>query len=118
MIRIFPLLLILAAGPARADDPVIEHVEAQRSGMGWRITVTLSHPDTGWDRYADGWAVLDADGNRLGFRELMHPHVHEQPFTRSLFDVMIPDGASQVFLRARCSEDGWSESLTSVPLRK
>lgn len=118
MIRIFPLLLILSVGLAYADEPVIEHVEAKRSGMGWRINVTLSHPDSGWDHYADGWEVLDGDGKRLGFRELMHPHVHEQPFTRSLFDVMIPDGATEIFLRARCSEEGWSESLTRVPLRK
>ena len=42
------------------------------------------HPDTGWDDYADGWRVLDMDGNELGMRVLHHPHVDEQPFTRSL----------------------------------
>lgn len=85
--------------------------------MGWRINVTLSHPDKGWGHFADGWEVLDTNGNRLGYRELMHPHDHEQPFTRSLFNVMIPDGTRAVFVRAHCSKSGWSKTLTKVALR-
>lgn len=116
MTRTLLLILALSAPPAMADDPAIETVSAQRSGMGWRITVTLSHPDTGWDHYANGWEVLDAKGKRLGYRELMHPHVQEQPFTRSLFDIMIPDGTAEVFIRSRCSVQGWSDDLTKVAL--
>jgi hypothetical protein len=102
---------------AAADDPLVESVTAERAGMGWRITVTLSHPDTGWDHYADGWEVLDRLGNRLGYRELMHPHVQEQPFTRSLFDVMVPDGERVVYIRTRCSEQGWSKTMERVELK-
>jgi hypothetical protein len=85
--------------------------------MGWRFDVTIRHPDTGWDHYADGWEVLDSEGNRLGFRELMHPHVKEQPFTRSLKAVMVPDGTTTVYIRARCSKDGWSEDKVAVKLK-
>lgn len=118
MTRTLLLLLLLNPPAASADDPVVQHVDARKSGMGWRINVTLSHADTGWEHYADGWEVQDAAGNRLGYRELMHPHVHEQPFTRSLFDIMVPDGTRELFIRARCSQDGWSDHLTKITLRR
>ena len=117
----FMLLLSLclaATAPALADPPVIEDVQAERGDIGWRVSVTLSHPDTGWDHYADGWEVLDKDGNRIGLRELHHPHVSEQPFTRSLNAVMVPDGARRIFVRARCSVDGWNTDSTAVALER
>ncbi|PIE14187.1 MAG: hypothetical protein CSA70_02550 [Rhodobacterales bacterium] len=86
-----------------ADTPEVLDVKTTRSGMGWRIDVTLSHPDTGWDHYANGWEVLDAEGNHIATRELIHPHVKEQPFTRSLSNVMVPDGVRVIYIRARCS---------------
>ncbi len=107
MIRIACLLMMFAVAPAMADNPVIVDASAKRSGMGWRISVTLQHPDSGWEHFADGWEVRDMAGNRLGLRELMHPHEYEQPFTRSLSSVMIPDGARKVMIRARCSRAGW-----------
>lgn len=105
-------LLALAAMPALADSPVVTQVTVS----GDRFSVTLSHPDTGWDHYADGWEVLDADGNSLGLRELLHPHVAEQPFTRALGGVQVPKGASTVYVRARCNVDGWSDTLFKVDL--
>ena len=105
-------LILLLASPAWADAPVVENVTV----LGSRIDVTLSHPDTGWGHYADGWEVLDADGNSLGIRELLHPHVTEQPFTRSLSGVAIPDGATVIYVRARCNVDGWSDELFEVQL--
>ena len=95
---------------------MIERAEAARSGMGWRFDVTLSHPDTGWDHYADGWEVTTPDGKLLGARKLHHPHVAEQPFTRSLSNVMVPDGLRKVRIRARCSVDGWSDTAVMVDL--
>src|SRR6056297_1301048 len=86
------LVFFCTAGGVSAEGPVIKHAEAARDGMGWRFDVTLSHPDTGWDHYADGWEVMTAAGNRLGYRKLHHPHVNEQPFTRSLTGIMVPDG--------------------------
>jgi hypothetical protein len=108
----YAFVFALLAGPALADGPVVEAVSVD----GDRFSVTLSHPDTGWDHYADGWEVLDADGNSLGIRELAHPHVAEQPFTRSLGGVQIPDGVTTVYVRARCNVDGWSEDLFEVSL--
>ncbi|KNG93936.1 hypothetical protein [Pseudaestuariivita atlantica] len=108
--------LVASTLAAAADIPVIEKVVAKKTGMGWRFDVTLSHPDTGWDHYADGWEVVDADGNALGYRELMHPHVTEQPFTRSLNSVVVPDGVREVFIRAKCSVHGWGEPGVAVKL--
>ncbi|MEM7733396.1 MAG: hypothetical protein AAF280_11515 [Pseudomonadota bacterium] len=84
--------------------------------MLWNFHVTVEHGDTGWDHYADGWEVLDADGNRLAYRKLLHPHVNEQPFTRSLSGVAIPDGTEAVFVRANCSVSGWSSNVMKVDL--
>jgi len=47
-------LLALIATPALADPPVIEAAVASPAGNAWRIDVTLRHPDTGWDHYANG----------------------------------------------------------------
>ena len=111
------LVLALIAAPALAQEPVIQKVLTSQSGDGtWRFDVTILHPDEGWHHYADGWRVLDMDGNELGMRVLYHPHVDEQPFTRSLGGVAIPEGASQVQVQARCSVDGWNADTTLVTL--
>ncbi len=61
-----------------------------------RFDVTLLHADTGWDHYANQWQIADTSGNILGTRELLHPHVDEQPFTRSLSGVKIPETVTEV----------------------
>ncbi|MEX0280460.1 MAG: hypothetical protein AB3N13_04620 [Arenibacterium sp.] len=111
---IVPLLLM--ATPAFADDPVVENAIARATGDTWRFDVTLSHPDTGWDHYADGWRVLDMQGNELGMRVLHHPHVNEQPFTRSLSGVAIPADTEMVQIQARCNVDGWAEATYKIKL--
>ena len=103
----YAFLLALAA-PAAADPATIEAVEAREGSDGWTFSVTLRHPDTGWDDYADGWRVLALDGTELGLRVLHHPHVNEQPFTRSLGGVTIPDGTREVMIEARDNVGGWS----------
>lgn len=110
------ILCALLATPALADSPVIENVTARQSGDTWRFDVTVSHPDTGWDHYADGWRVLDMDGKELGMRVLHHPHETEQPFTRSLSGVSIPSGVTQVQVQARCNVDGWSDETYLITL--
>ncbi|SFR38544.1 hypothetical protein [Litoreibacter janthinus] len=107
----------LLAAPAIADQAKIERVTARQSGGAWTFDVTIRHPDTGWDHYADGWSVNTPDGTELGFRKLAHPHEDEQPFTRSLSGVIVPDGVSQVIIRARDSVHGWSDATHTVKLK-
>ncbi len=115
MKKFIPLLALLAS-PTFADPPLIEAATATQSGKTWRFDVTLRHPDSGWDHYADGWEVLTPEGQSLGLRELLHPHVDEQPFTRSLAGVTIPEGLDHVMIRARCSVDGWAGTPFRVNL--
>lgn len=112
------LLIAFSLIPAKvlADPPAIEAVTVAQSGTGWAVSVTIRHPDTGWDHYADGWEVLAPDGTRLGFRELLHPHETEQPFTRSLDGLVVPEGVGQIMIRARCSVDGWNAASQAVDL--
>jgi len=112
---ILPFLALLAT-PAQSDPPVIEAVKPSHSEAGWRFDVTLRHPDTGWDHYADAWEVISPDGTVLGTRLLAHPHVDEQPFSRSLGGISVPDGVDIVQIRARCSVDGWANAPFSVAL--
>ncbi|MFD1340981.1 hypothetical protein [Litorisediminicola beolgyonensis] len=115
---LFCLLMIAASAHAlRADEARVLDGEASKTGMGWRISATVQHADTGWENYADAWRAEDVSGKVLGTRELLHPHVQEQPFTRSLSSVMVPDGTRELILRARCHEHGWSEQSFTLTLR-
>ncbi|MEY1556801.1 hypothetical protein AB3Y40_14300 [Yoonia sp. R2331] len=110
----FLVPLILCAGTALADPAEVTQVRMTQSGDSWRFDVTLLHADTGWDHYADGWRIEDADGNVLGERPLAHPHVNEQPFTRSTSGVVIPDGITEVYVRTRDNVDGWHPDVFAV----
>lgn len=105
---ILPLIAALAAGPALADPPVIEGATLTAN----RLSVTLSHPDTGWEHYANGWSVLTPDGTQIGIRPLAHPHVEEQPFTRSVALSDLPEGLSHLTITAACNAGN-----TSAPFR-
>jgi len=93
------LSALLIATSATANSPKVVAVNAHKSGSTWGFDVTLKHADEGWDHYADGWGVYLMDGTELGYRVLVHPHVNEQPFTRSLSGVKIPKGTKSVIIR-------------------
>ena len=114
--RYLSLMLAFAAAPLAADPADVLAVEATPGGEGWSFSVTLEHPDTGWDHYADGWRIEDAEGTVLGERPLAHPHVTEMPFTRSTSGVVIPEGVTEVYVRTRCNVDGWHEDVTAFVL--
>ncbi len=73
------------------------------------VRVTLQHDDTGWDHYANQWQVLSPQGQVLATRTLHHPHVDEQPFTRSLSGVRIPVSIKTLLVRASDSVHGVAE---------
>lgn len=110
------LATAISAIPARADLPVVEDARATQTAQGWRFDVTVRHPDTGWDHYADAWEILAPDGTSLGLRELLHPHETEQPFTRSLGGVEIADGIDRVMIRARDTVHGWAQEMFVLDL--
>lgn len=105
MIRISTsMAAMLLAQTAFADPPEIEAVSVSSS----RINVTVRHPDTGWDHYADVWRVYLPDGTLLAERVLLHPHETEQPFTRST-EITVPDGVTELTVIAGCSDGDLSE---------
>lgn len=71
------------------------------SGDTYTVDATVRSADTGWEKYADAFEVRAPDGTVLGTRILTHPHVDEQPFTRSLTGVEIRPGTTQVTVAAR-----------------
>lgn len=111
------LAVLMSALPTLAEPPQIDAVKVRKSGDSWRFDVTISHHDTGWDHYADAWRVLDMEGNQIAIRELAHPHVQEQPFTRSLSGVRLPEGTTQVQIQARDLPGGWNPTTTIIALR-
>ena len=79
-----------------------------------RFSVTVHHADAGWDHYANKWDILAPDGRVLATRELLHPHDNEQPFTRSLSGVTIPEGVDEVVVRAHDSVHGYGGTEVKV----
>ena len=108
-------------GKANAD---VLHVRAVQDADGtWTFHVTVQHPDTGWEDYADGWDVLTPDGEVLKpdpdspfTRLLLHPHENEQPFTRSQSSIAVPPDVAQVRVRAHDLVDGFGGREVTVDL--
>ena len=107
---------------APPDDPVelfpdVVGGDAERSDDGtWTIRATLSSPYDTPERYADAWRVLGPDGAVLGVRELAHDHANEQPFTRSLAGVAIPDDVDVITLEGRDQVSGWGGATFTIDL--
>lgn len=116
MKALITLIATALASAALASDVEIVDVQANQNNSTWRLDVTLRHADSGWAHYADGWEVLAPDGTSLGLRVLAHPHENEQPFTRSLGGVVIPEGINFVIIRARDNVDGWTEQTYRLDL--
>ncbi len=98
--------------PALSIAGEVEILGARATPSGpdrYRFDVTLRHQDSGWDHYADGWELLTTDGKPLGSRTLYHPHVNEQPFTRSLDGVEIPGDIDVVVIRAHDKVHGYTK---------
>ena len=60
--------------------------------------------------------MIGPDGAVLGERILAHPHVNEQPFTRSLSGVAIPNGITSVIVRARDLVHGFGGQEIAINL--
>jgi hypothetical protein len=114
---ILALMAAMLGGPALAGEADVIDVEVRSAGGNtYDFDVTIRSNDTGWEHYADAFEVLAPDGTLLGQRILMHPHVDEQPFTRDLHGVEIPQGIGQVIIRARHKPKGYDGETMTVDL--
>ena len=103
------------SGGDRFPDVLAVDLRLQDDGT-YRVAVTLSSPYDSPQRYADGWRVLDADGNTLGSHTLMHDHASEQPFTRTQSGLVIPDGVDRITVEGRDQANGYGGLTLSVPV--
>jgi len=117
-VSLWLLLSTIFSGAALAGEVSVMKVHFEQRGDSWHVSTTLRHADTGWSHYADAWRIVDEKGTILGTRTLYHPHVDEQPFTRSLGNVQIPKGVTVVFVEGHDKEHGWSKQRVRVDLSK
>lgn len=118
-----PLTATMANDTTEANADVL-FVKATETVPGvWTFAVTVAHPDTGWDDYADGWNVVMLDGQVARpdpdapfTRLLLHPHENEQPFTRSQSNIEIPAGVEIVTVRAHDLVHGFGGREVRVDL--
>lgn len=108
-------LLLIFARPGTSGEADVTKVKTQCNDS-CRFDVTVRHADQGWDHYADKWDILTPDGQLIATRVLHHPHVDEQPFTRSLNRVEIPAGLDRVIIRAHDSVHGYGGKQMTVQL--
>ncbi len=116
--KLLGLSTLLVVTTINAGEADVTAVELTRSSDGtYRFDVTVQHADEGWKHYANRWEVLASDGTVLGVRTLYHPHVGEQPFTRSLSGVVVPLNVSRVTVRAHdlVHGDGGTEMVVDIP---
>jgi len=113
------VVLLMMTGAGIAGEADVVGAKASKSSDGtWTFDVTVAHADEGWDHYANRWDVVAPDGTVLGTRTLHHPHETEQPFTRSLRGVSVPEGVVSVLIRANDSVHGTGGKEFSVELPK
>jgi len=116
--KLLGLSTMLVVATLNAGEVDVTAVDVTRNPDGtYRFDVTVQHADEGWKHYANRWEVLAPDGTVLGVRTLYHPHVDEQPFTRSLSGVAIPLGVTTVAVRAYdlVHGAGGAEMVVDIP---
>ncbi len=100
-----------------AGEADVVEVKVYKSDKNlYSLTVTVLHKDTGWEHYANKWDILDEKGTVLGARVLHHPHVQEQPFSRSLSGVNITGSIKSITVRAHDSVHKYGGKVMNVEL--
>jgi hypothetical protein len=115
LIYIFLACLLFMATAVYAGQADAVEAKVTRTGNDtYKFDVTVRHTDEGWKHYADKWDVTAPDGTVLGTRILAHPHVDEQPFTRSLIGVKILESIDRVTVRGHDLVHGYGGKTVIV----
>ena len=118
ILTLFAVMLFMSTAVWAGEADVVEVDIKQTGAEIYYFKVTVRHADEGWDHYANKWDVVAPDGKVLGTRTLYHPHVDEQPFTRSLSDVKIPASITEVTVRAHDSVHEYGGKTVKVAVPK
>jgi len=83
-----------------ANEADVTQVEIKKdSNNSFNFSVTILHKDTGWEHYANKWEILG-----------------EQPFTRTLYGVKVPDSVKIVTIQAHDSVHKYGGKVLSIKL--
>ena len=117
LFQLLTIALMFSIPFAFAGEADVTHVEINPTADNtYRFEVTVRHDDEGWNHYADKWDVVAPDATVLGTRTLYHPHVDEQPFTRSLSGIEISGTINAVTIRAHDSVHGYGGKTITVEI--
>lgn len=97
---------------------VLAATATQAADGSWTVAATISSPYDSPSRYADAFRVLTSDGEELGVRILTHDHASEQPFTRSLNSVQIPESLRAIVVEGRDQQSGWGGATVELVLER
>lgn len=107
-------LAVLLGQCVFANEVTIVDATAIKNGDTWTVAVTLNHPEEETKHRADLWRIVAEDGTVLGTRNL--GHAHDQPFTRDLEGVVIPDHLTVVYIEAHEKVHGWAKERFTLKL--
>jgi len=113
------VLVTGAALPAAAvagKASVLDATVIANANGTYSVSASVFHKDEGWAHYADQFDVLTTQGQTIATRVLYHPHVNEQPFTRSIGNVQVPIGETEIVIRAHDSVHGDGDRTFTVKL--
>jgi len=114
---VLPILAAWSAMAAFAGEAKVLDAKATCSAIRTcDFDVEVLHADVGFSHYADRYEVRTPEGEVLGVRVLQHPHVHEQPFVRRLVGVEIPEGVTEVIVRAHDSRHGFGGETVTIEI--
>ena len=105
--------ILIGTAQAGEADVIAVEVEKQEDQL-YTFDVTVSHADAGWDHYANSWEIVGSDGVGYGSRTLHHPHVDEQPFTRSMSGIKIPANVKTITVRAHDSIHEYGGAIMTI----
>lgn len=113
----FILLSLFFSVASQAGEADIVRVKILKVGEStYQLDVTVFHKDEGWNHYVNKWDVVGSDGIVIDTRILHHLHVNEQPFTRSLSGIIIPEKFSSVTVRAYDSIHEYGGKVVNIDL--
>ncbi|MEJ1363486.1 MAG: hypothetical protein RPU64_13725 [Candidatus Sedimenticola sp. (ex Thyasira tokunagai)] len=108
---------VMLSGAVMAGQADVLKLTAEKTGLhSYRFDVTVRHADSGWSHYADRWEILGPEDKVLAVRVLHHPHVDEQPFTRSLGSIKLPANLTWVRARAHDKRHGYGGRRVTISL--
>jgi len=102
------------AGSKQKYPDVVDVEVSHQSGKRFSFAVTLSSPYDSPERYADAYRIKTTEGEVLGERILHHHHANEQPFTRRLSGVEVPEGVDRIVVEGRDQRHGYGGKTQQV----